>query len=542
MLRRYALAAFVLSTPVTLQMFSQEDGDKTSRHQLTPALLSRLPKMPLFATPAPISSCEHTWASIRRATGPLNPDAAFVLPGKIEPFNASAVWGYANLTLLIDALLEEGGEGVRQLAKLSVESHNESESDGWSAISLDESMLAGRGADGCYVHRFEARFWRRTTHQKEILLRTQQGFIPCWMTVPPSSFTSCIHTVNFGRCFEGSNEEDIDPLTRSPAQIKSFQKKKLKKLKKRTHNVNATLAPYVEPAHLHSTNSCLPEDITVRTVGTVCPSYNQLLQEVNRNFNTFFSAAALRGDVARDFFSVRAEGIKRTLLGDSITKKVGSDVAWWELVQAWGDRLFPRNLARLSRSANDLLSPAVPLSHTCLALGSGKAAVLYRDELEHPERVKLYNVHPFTKCAALAAENSTIVIKLGTNDFLFNQPLPTFEASMQYIIETVLNSTTNHIGGLVLGVPFIPIAGRGWEQVEGTTGSYIASSLVADSIHRVAMWARAQRRFSWVRVVDFNHALKWCAEHNTGDGVHPNSRGHLLMALEFMKAMKGGEL
>eukprot|EP01061_Rhynchopus_euleeides_P029889 TRINITY_DN4950_c0_g1_i1.p1 TRINITY_DN4950_c0_g1~~TRINITY_DN4950_c0_g1_i1.p1 ORF type:complete len:419 (+),score=24.26 TRINITY_DN4950_c0_g1_i1:221-1477(+) len=328
---------------------------------------------------------------------------------------------------------------------------------------IDEEMLEGV-SPACHVNTLEQGYWRSRAESPTKFLALPLGPLWCHHKMAVSSLAGCVH--------------HVQPC--SEVQL------------------NAT-----GPSASTST------DLTVRPLGSVCPSVEQL----NASF-VLPSADRLNRSILVDFFNTT--GI---YFGDSIMLGSGSygATSFRNILAGWGEDLVAG-------------MPGVSVKPQCMAAASGLAVVA----VAHPNR----RLKRKLKICLRAA--SSAVVMLGTNDFLFNQNASTYTNALKKTFTLFLE---HGVGRLTLVVPPIPVGGRRWEP---TGGDYAWPSHITDVVQRAAAAGRRLRltdkqgsvkMFSRLMVVDANNALRWCAEHNYADGTHPNLRGHFLIALEFLRTM-----
>jgi len=299
-----------------------------------------------------------------------------------------------------------------------------------------------------------------------------------------------------------------------------------------THRIRRCVnSTSLRPAGSNCDSVTAPVTISSRPLGGVCPSYAQL-------------RAALQGDgLPRNRPELVHPGVMRDMLnessfvgvlGDSITKgslQVGPAVdkgrrRWWYLALRWAASLVGRSDDPGSCSA---ARDGMSLTKMRLDL-EGRGISRFYKVRESPKKL----VSRCFKDKRAGRVPTAVIVLMGANDFLDGNDITSFETNLHWVLNKMQEWTGGSVRGVMLAHHPFPAVGRR-EELNG--GVYRWRPHARAAILRAAKWAVAEGRYDWVTAPELATSLQWCQEHNFADGIHPNPRGHLLMALEAFRHM-----
>eukprot|EP01064_Diplonema_japonicum_P013413 TRINITY_DN20975_c0_g1_i1.p1 TRINITY_DN20975_c0_g1~~TRINITY_DN20975_c0_g1_i1.p1 ORF type:complete len:482 (+),score=108.30 TRINITY_DN20975_c0_g1_i1:979-2424(+) len=394
-------------------------------------------------------------------------------------------WGYRNLSAMMQSLLREN-----PAAECPMEEEQE--------MSLDHNQTKGyQTSPTCTVHRFERDYWasKPDLANTSIVLHNKQNKKECWDILPPSTLTGCTHRVD--RCLNSTSIIDHECKNETAAN------------------------------RLH-----------IRQLGKTCPTLKQLkhafepLIVKNKDF---------KEEILRDFL-----GKFTVVIGDSITRGTGAYRYHKKRANGWGIRLY--------WGAKNWGEEALGLrkGDTCLVAKDGLSTHKLKLEMAGKGISKHYYVtnapkkaiHKCFKDTRSDRIPRTAILNMGANDFLDNTNIFAYEQNLKWLVGKMQHWSRGALRGLILAIHPFPASGK--REFPNGKGVYDWRSAVVNTVHAVADWTRTtynevhkkgNRSYDWVTVYNANVPLSWCAEYNFADGIHPNARGHYLLAVDFMRTL-----
>eukprot|EP01059_Diplonema_ambulator_P017466 TRINITY_DN29478_c0_g1_i1.p1 TRINITY_DN29478_c0_g1~~TRINITY_DN29478_c0_g1_i1.p1 ORF type:complete len:478 (+),score=134.25 TRINITY_DN29478_c0_g1_i1:51-1436(+) len=393
-------------------------------------------------------------------------------------------WGYASLTDLLTSLLTED-----------------------PAVPVKEPPVAAAAIDynqtkdlplpnACSVHRLEKRYWEKRPDLRAHSVTMYQKLArkECWDVIPAATLTTCTHKVE--RCLNYSMLIDTE-----------------------------------------CKNETAPRRVHTRQLGKTCPTLSQLKTAFAPVLGKKF---VFKEEYLRDFL-----GKFTVLVGDSITRGTGAyryhkrKLDGWGIRLFWGAKQWGEEMLGIRKGDQCVVAKDGLSTHKLRLEMQGKGISKHYYVVNAPRKL----VHQCFKDSRPDRRPSTVVLNIGANDFLDNTNIVDYERNLKWLIGKMQHWSGGSLKGLILAIHPFPVNGRR-EAVSG--GLYQWKTAVVDAVHRVALWtrteynpthARGNRSYSWVTVHDFNTPLSWCAEYNFADGIHPNARGHFLLAIDFLRSM-----
>eukprot|EP01062_Namystynia_karyoxenos_P066485 TRINITY_DN60412_c0_g1_i1.p2 TRINITY_DN60412_c0_g1~~TRINITY_DN60412_c0_g1_i1.p2 ORF type:complete len:480 (+),score=156.92 TRINITY_DN60412_c0_g1_i1:80-1519(+) len=359
-----------------------------------------------------------------------------------------------------------------------------------SLKTVDADAVKGTDAQGV-AHPLELRY--HLEHPVALHGSSWEPRRRCWDILSPSSLWGCTHRI--ARCINGSEMRTADPPDGCPPQPPG-----------------AVL-------------------VAERQLGGACPSYAQLFKALPAALPR--ERSALRKEFLEDIY----EDGYVAVVGDSITKgslSVSPFVdkgrrRWWWLALQWA-AAATGNISHLPQG----------LPRVCTAARDGMSITKMRLDMEGKGISRFYKVRESPKKLVSRCfqdyrpgrSPTFAIVVMGTNDFLDAGDIPTFERQLQWLLAAMQRWSRDSIRGLMLMTHPFPAVGRR-EEVRG--GHYWWRPHARAALLRVAEWARSQKLYRYVLTPELATSLQWCEEHNFADGIHPNPRGHVLMALEALR-------